>query len=184
MVQGLPSLQHLSLLAPRFGSLLGFPAGIITSCPLLRRLELRLCQVRALPPELGRLTALTRLELTDTGATSLPDSILRLTGLKELSLAGNCGLQLPDGLAACPKLTQLLVSSKSISSNLTTLQFLQCLGVRFSTSKVTPAQVDAMVQGLPSLQHLPLPTMGASHAVSLLLCAIMLLSLLTASMPL
>ena len=43
----------------------------------------------AVPPELGRLTALKELQLLFAGVKSLPDSISQLTALQELNLRHN-----------------------------------------------------------------------------------------------
>ena len=78
MLQTLPSLQHLALndRGDFIGALSdGLPVSIATSCGHLRHLEIHGGHLGDLPPELGRLTALTRLELDAARVTSLPDSI-------------------------------------------------------------------------------------------------------------
>ena len=80
----LPALQHLGLYVAEGSLAEGFPVGIAASCGQLR--ELHICggfdnvELGVLPPELGRLTALTRLKLMSLGVASLPSSISRLTG--------------------------------------------------------------------------------------------------------
>src|SRR5438874_1146323 len=59
------------------------------------RLDLTNLGLIALPPEVGRLTALTGLHLSGNQLTALPPEIGRLTALTELYLHDNPGLGLP-----------------------------------------------------------------------------------------
>ena len=130
VVQGMPSLQHLRLEADTWGALAdGFPVSVATCCSRLRHLSFRRVAVGAVPPELGRLTALTRLALTDSQLTCLPESISRLTALKELGVAWNQNLSLPLGLSACRQLARLAAVGTSESPVLARLQSLRALTI-------------------------------------------------------
>lgn len=125
-VQSLPSLQQLSLLGEEHSLLDGFPVSIATSCPQVRDLEIRGGRLDV-PPELGRLTALTRLELVSSGALSLPASTSRLTALRSLGVTGDAALSLPFGLTKCRQLTSLTLRCdvrSPVLARLHTLRFL------------------------------------------------------------
>ena len=74
-----------------------------------------------LPPELGRLTALTRLDLANSKVMGLPEGISQLTALRELDLTdapmefiftGPHPGPLPRGLTACRQLSWLAVEAR------------------------------------------------------------------------
>ncbi|PRW33711.1 Adenylate cyclase isoform A [Chlorella sorokiniana] len=92
-VAGLPDLRTLRLSGNLFRSARhpsffpGLPGPV---CSSLRRLELRACFLRAVPPCLSHLTALTALDLSGNRTLEICDSdvdIFRLTRLRELHLA-------------------------------------------------------------------------------------------------
>lgn len=135
MLQMLPLLQHLELgfsnrynkrdrapyvpLAhPTFHTLEdGFPLSIATVCTQLRDLQISDANFGAMPPEMGRLTALTRLRLAYAAVRSMPDSITQLEALRELDLSENgAPLVLPRGLGRLTALTRLRLKNTSVGS--------------------------------------------------------------------
>ena len=75
VVQTLPSLQHLILLADPHGVLLnGLPLSIATTCRQLQHLQIHSGALGALPEDLGHLRELTHLELHHGRVASLPVS--------------------------------------------------------------------------------------------------------------
>lgn len=133
MLEGLPALQHFTLEGdPSVLLLEGIPVNIFTRCCKLEVLSIRGAQLRAVPSELGRLTALTRLQLPGHGAASLPDSISLLSALQELQIPVHLASVLPSGLAACLQLTKLemgLVSASPVLSRLHSLRLLSVLSL-------------------------------------------------------
>ena len=133
LVPRLPSLQHLCLNGHK--SLAdGFPVSITSSCSQLRCLQIHCALLKAMPPELGHLTALTRLELGGCMTINLPDSISQLSRLAELDLGWFEALRvsLPRGLTACRHLTRLEMDSDAASPVLASLQSLRHLRVAFN----------------------------------------------------
>ena len=130
VVQGLPSLRHLALSSHMMRDF-GFPFSI-TRCSQLSSLRIIGCfMIEAVPPELGRLTALKELQLSGE-VSSLPDSISQLSALQDLNVSRNRDLTLPPGLAACRQLTWLdIMSCNSAFPVLASLHSLRHLAVSY-----------------------------------------------------
>lgn len=112
VVRTLPLLQHLVINSSEGYQALGFPISIATTCSQLQHLEIARGTVGHVPPELGRLTALTRLQFRHAEVRSLPDSISNLCDLQELDLVQTAvSMRLPSGLTGCGQLTQLVLHS-------------------------------------------------------------------------
>ena len=126
----LPSLQRLALGELGDGAISdGFPVSIATCCLKLQYLTIQGGQIRAIPSELGRLTALMQLDLQSAAATSLPESISRLKALENLTLTGRAETSLPIQLTECLHLTRLVMDSDIRSPALARLKSLRSLEV-------------------------------------------------------
>ena len=75
----------------------------------LTRLDLSFNQLSTLPPEIGRLTALTRLDLSGNQLSTLPPEIGRLTALTTLYLDGNQLSTLPPEIGGLTRLKGLFL---------------------------------------------------------------------------
>ena len=130
MLQGMPSLRHLSLHCHLIGRIKITDA--ILRGRALERLTITDNHMKDLAPALGELTSLTRLALHSGSLLSLPEHISLLTGLRELDLSPNAWCRLPAGLAACTNLTSLAVgfgSERSIPTKLESLRSLSLVPV-------------------------------------------------------
>ena len=91
-------------------------------------------KLTVLPPEIGRLTALTQLYLFDNLLTTLPPEIGRLTALRLLSLDGSQLTALPPEIGTLTALTGLSLDDNQLAAlppeigTLTTLQVLSLAG--------------------------------------------------------
>ncbi len=72
-------------------------------------------QLTQLPPEIGKLTALTELWLSGNQLTQLPPEIGKLTALTELWLDGNQLTQLPPAIGKLTALTRLWLDSNQLT---------------------------------------------------------------------
>ncbi len=79
-------------------------------------LDLRGLGLVALPPEVGRLTALTRLNLSSNQLTALPPEVGRLTALTRLNLGGNRLAALPPEVGRLTALTTLFLSRNRLAA--------------------------------------------------------------------
>jgi internalin A len=82
----------------------------------LTQLDLSRNQLSSLPPEIGQLTALTELGLFSNQLSSLPPAIGQLTALTTLDLADNQLSSLPPAIGQLTALTRLDVSDNQLSS--------------------------------------------------------------------
>jgi len=71
-------------------------------------LNLSACQLKSLPPQIGKLTALTQLDLLANQLKDLPQELTQLTALENLDLRGNA-------LKTVPKVIHQLSTLKSLS---------------------------------------------------------------------
>jgi Leucine rich repeat len=82
----------------------------------LQRLDLGKNQLTALPPEIGQLTALQRLELGGNRLTALPPEIGQLTALQRLDLGGNQLTALPPEIGQLTALQRLELSGNQLTA--------------------------------------------------------------------
>ncbi len=83
----------------------------------LTELSLSGNELTALPPEIGRLTALSRLDLSHNGLRTLPPEIGRLTALASLDLRYNRLTTLPPEIGRLTALTELRLGSYGWAQN-------------------------------------------------------------------
>ncbi len=92
------------------------PARVLVALSGLEVLDLSFNQLTALPPEIGRLTALTHLWLYGNQLTALPPEIGRLTALTHLWLHGNQLTALPPEIGRLTALTRLSLDGNPLQT--------------------------------------------------------------------
>ncbi len=80
----------------------------------LRELDLHDNQLSTLPPEIGKLTKLVKLELYNNHLTALPDEIGQLSALEELNLLNNQLEYLPNTFSGLAALRLLFLSNNRL----------------------------------------------------------------------
>jgi len=110
-----PAVEQLQLLVLASNQLSTLPPeiGRLTA---LTGLFLNNNQLTTLPPEIGRLTALTGLGLSDNQLSTLPPEIGGLTALTTLTLSGNQLSTLPPEIGQLTALTRLRLDGNQLST--------------------------------------------------------------------
>ena len=133
-------------------------------------------QLSTLPPEIGRLTALTRLYLHGNQLSTLPPEIGRLTVLTELYLGGNQLSTLPPEIGRLAALRELRLHENQLSTlpleigQLTALTTLDLRDNQLSTLPPEIGQLSALTEldlGSNQLSTLP-PEIGLLTALTAL----------------
>jgi internalin A len=91
------------------------PARVLAALQHLEELDLRHNQLAALPPDIGRLTALTTLLLDGNQLAALPPDIGRLRALTHLSLDGNRLAELPPEIDRLTALMSLSLDKNQLA---------------------------------------------------------------------
>jgi internalin A len=124
-------------------------------------------RLAALPPEIGRLTALTELNLTDNELTALPREISRLTALTELNLSGNKLTALPPEIG---RLTALIVLNlfenqlAALPREISRLTALKRLNLRRNRLAALPREI-AQITTLTELYLHDNPALGLPESI-------------------
>ena len=100
--------------------------------------------LKALPPQIGRLTAITRLDLSNNHLTTLPQEVGRLNALTQLSLLSNQLITLPPEIGCLTALTELNLFANQLTalpSGIGRLTALTSLDVGSNKLSTLPAEV-------------------------------------------